>query len=357
MQKNNELKKQIINPAESTDIKTLEDLLGACEVDEKRWSVADYSITKSDVTQKDGTTTPKFQIRANLEKNEEENSRVILDNFIKEANKHSPKLLDIKKFEENGDILYFVGIFDTHVSKLAWKKETGHEDYDINIASKLYTQSVDYFYNKASKIPKLNRILFPIGNDFFNFDKDNRTTHGTEVASDSRWQKMFKRGCDLTVDAIDKLSKLAPVDVLVIYGNHDSQASQYLGYYIQAWYRNNPNVKINNEPTYRKYYRYGKNLLGFCHGNESKGLALIMSQERPYDWAQTHTKEWFLGHFHHERVEEINGVRVRVLNSISPPDEWHSKKGFVCNHRAPQSFVYDKNIGLTEIHYFNIKRG
>lgn len=354
--------KQIVDNSKLADIKTLPELLLACNVDTKIWDVNDFSIEKTDSSNRDGTISPKFKVRASLEKREVAKYNV-LESFIENARKHSPAKFNFRKFDNNNDKLYLINLFDLHLAKYAWAQQVG-EDYDIKIAANLYDSAVDYFYNKI-KNTKVDRILLPIGNDFFNYDREGTggkdggtlTRAGTAVESDSRWQKMFTVGCKLVTDTIEKLSLLAPVDVIVVIANHDETISQYLGYYLEAWFKNNPNVAINNSPKTRKYYIYGKNLLGFTHSNFEKfsQLPLIMAKEMEKEWSNTTVRDWYCSHWHVESLEEYNGVRVRVIPALCAVDSYHFKHGFIGNNRAGQGFLYEKSGGLTDIHYFNIK--
>jgi hypothetical protein len=345
------------------EIKTLEDLLSTCRVDTDKWDVSDFSIEKTDCSNKDGTVSPKFKVRANLERSKRDIQKDLLGHFIKNAKDYAPQAFNVKKFENNNDKLYLINLFDLHLAKYSWHEQCG-EDYDIKIASKIYGEAVDYFYNKI-KDSKIDRILFPIGNDFFNYDREGNggksdggtlTRAGTAVESDSRWQKMFTVGCKLVTDAVEKLSQIAPVDVIVIIANHDETISQYLGYYLTAWFKNNPNVTIDNSPKTRKYYVYGKNLLGFTHSHLEKfsELPLIMAKEMEKEWSKTTVKDWFCSHWHVESLEEFKGVRIRVIPAICSVDSYHFKHGFIGSNRAGQSFLYQKSGGLLDINYFNI---
>ena len=61
---------------------------------------------------------------------------------------------------------------------MCWSGETG-EDYDIKIATRRFKQAIEKAIQRASG-NDFNRILFIVGNDFFNSDtKDNTTTSGT----------------------------------------------------------------------------------------------------------------------------------------------------------------------------------
>ena len=67
--------------------------------------------------------------------------------------------------------------------------------------------------------------------------------------------------------AIDRLRPIAPVQVVMVTGNHDTQRLYYLGDVLEAWFRNTKDVAVDNSPRQRKYFRYHGNLIGFTHGH------------------------------------------------------------------------------------------
>jgi len=153
-----------------------------------------------------------------------------------------------------------------------------------------------------------------------------------------------------------------PVDVLVIPGNHDFERSFYLGAYLEAWFNNDSQVWINNHASPRKYYKFGKVLLGLTHGGEEKEVSLPMLmatdvEAKPY-WSETIYHEWHLGHIHRKRnvnyaildrkrtVSEDLGVTVRYLSSLTGTEEWHHKKGFVGAIKAGEGFIWNDEAGL-----------
>lgn len=208
-------------------IKTLDELLEYCNVDTKIWQVAEHRVNKWDVTSwAEGRpkTIQNFQVKARLVKNlevvrERLAGEVFLD-MIKgyEAPVFNcnmePKPID-PKAENN---LFEVSIFDLHMGKLAWGGETG-ENYDTKIARQRFLHAITDLIQTANRFP-FSRILFPIGNDFFNSDTIfNTTTQGTQQDEDLRWQKTFNVGVRLIVDGINLLKQTGvPVDVIVIPG-------------------------------------------------------------------------------------------------------------------------------------------
>lgn len=288
--------------------------------------------------------------------------------FIKKISQYSPdyskfqKEIGSYKSSKKKRYSYEVSAFDLHIGKLAWEDEVG-EDYDTKIAIKRYNETIDNLIRKVEHVKdEIEEIIFPIGNDLLNIDnKNNTTTAGTPQSVDSRWQQMFIKTKDMLVNAIDKLSMIAPVKVVIVWGNHDTTVTYYLGHVLEAWYRTSNIVSIDNQPTQRKYHVYGVNLIGYTHGNEEKhqDLGLIMATERPELWSSTKYREIHLGHFHSRRstkyvdVNEFQGFIIRILPSLSGTDSWHYSKGYM-SVKAAVGFLYDKDNGLVSEHSHNV---
>ncbi len=351
-------------------IRTLDQLLAICEVDPDIWKVKDYLVNKWDVTSwrnKQAETVQNFQVKARLERLVEMvKAKSAGEIFAEMVMDYEPPVFECTPRQypigtENN--LLEISIFDLHIGKLAWGGET-YENYDVKIARERFLSALEKLIQRASGFP-YSRILFPVGNDFFNSDTIyNTTTKGTPQDEDLRWQKTFKIGTKLLVDAINLLKQTgAPVDVLVIPGNHDFERSYYLGEYLDAWFNNDPIVNIDNGASPRKYYVFGNVLLGFTHGSEEKesSLPLIMASDitsKPY-WSETKFHEWHLGHIHRKRnisysvvdnknnvLNEDLGVTVRYLSSLTGTEEWHHKKGFVGAIKAADAFVWNEEYGL-----------
>jgi hypothetical protein len=265
----------------------------------------------------------------------------------------------------NDGCLFVPCIFDLHLGKLAWKEETG-EDYDLKIAEEKFVLAIEDLIRKVSG-NKIDKILFPVGNDIYNSDKAlpfAQTTAGTPQQDDSRWQKMFRTGVRLIVWAINRLSSIAPVDVVTVFSNHDHERVFYLGEVISAVFHNHKNVNIDNSPMVRKYYKYGTCLFGLAHGHNERPeqLPLLMAQESKSIWAETCYREWLLGHLHHskkmltETSKDYSGVKVTYLTSPSAPDAWHFSKGFTGSIKGAEAFIYDKEQGLIGTAVHNILR-
>ena len=360
-------------------IKTLDELMKEANVDLDIWKVSRHTVNKWDVTSfkadpENGTTVQNFQVKATLERVEQLfKYKYAAELFLEMIKGYKPPQLNIipkvcdklpatYKFLEHENNMLEICIFDLHIGKLAWHGETG-EDYDVKIASRRFIEALQLLLYRASCF-KYNKILFPIGNDFFNSDTmENTTTKGTPQDEDLRWQKTYKVGTRLLVDGINLLKQAGlPIEVVVIPGNHDFERSYYMGSYLEAWFNNDPQVTIDNDASPRKYKKFGDVLLGYTHGSEEKegSLPLIMASDiksKPM-WSTTKFHEWHLGHVHRKKnikyaildkgnpLTEDLGVTVRYLSSLTGTEEWHHKKGFIGAIKAADAFIWNDKNGL-----------
>ena len=223
-------------------------------------------------------------------------------------------------------------------------------------------KALNILVNRSSSFD-FEKILFPIGNDFFNSDSlKNETTRGTPMDEHLLWQETIKKGRQLIQIGIEYLTRFAPVHIIVVPGNHDWQRMFMLGEMIEGWFHNNENVTIDNGFKPRKYYKYGKCLIGFTHGNNEKvaDLPLIMAQEQSMNWQTTKYREFHIGHLHHKReikyksTQEYKGIVIRYLRSLGGEDTWHNIKGYVGAIQTAESFVWSKDEGLIANFSYNL---
>ena len=139
------------------------------------WSIIDSTINKSDVTAFNkgvAQTVQNFQVKARLKRLEEVvKSKDMAEIFIDLVKDYKPPILNIKSTNKNVDSennLLEISIYDLHLGKLCWAKETG-EDYDVNIASKrfklLAERAKQYF-----KTVNISNILLAFTGDIINND-------------------------------------------------------------------------------------------------------------------------------------------------------------------------------------------
>jgi hypothetical protein len=331
-------------------ITSLEDLIDVTGVDLDHWDVTNFRIS----SWQDFKDDTKYAVKANFTQSSIVRNK-IREEFIEEAKKHAPEYRPVKYpvlSKDKEEVVYELCLPDLHIGKMGAIGEVG-ELYSTDIAIMLFEKAIERLL-LYSQLFSIDRIVIPIGNDMLNTDgMSMTTTKGTPQQDDVSWQSSFKRGREMLVTVIDRLRLIAPVDVIVIPGNHDYERMFYMGDAIECWYHACKEVTVNNSMSPRKYYRYGVNLLGFTHGNNEKhtDLPLIMAKERPEDWSQVKFTEWHIGHNHKRKslswvdIDENFGTVVRILPSLCGPDSWHHGKGYIGNIRAGQGYFWGKQTG------------
>lgn len=356
----------------SDRIKTVEDALEYGKVDVAIWEVERFVINSWEVSMKldhgvdkDGNKKPQttvtktlWQIKVWLTRKVGQFISDAADLLTARMQKCSPKFPTIKRTRLPRPHLLEVSLFDAHFGKLAWAAETG-ESYDLKIAKRVYTEAVTDLLRMSNGF-NIDKCLFPVGQDFFHINNANNTTaRGTPQSTDGRLAKIFDVGCQAVIEAVNNCLAVAPVEVIWVPGNHDPETSWYLTQFLKAYYRNNKDVIIDNEPKTRKYRAYGVGLIGFAHGDREKHSSLpnIMAAEVPKLWAESKCRHWHLGHYHkraesiHNAADTYNGVEVRTLPSLSGADAWHYQEGYVKNPRAAEAYLWCQRNGY--VAHFN----
>ena len=236
-------------------------------------------------------------------------------------------------------VAYEISLPDIHYGKL--------HDLNLTQVEDEYMIAVQDLVRKASGLG-IERFILPIGNDGMNSEgMRGTTTKGTPQQDSGGWKDTFRGYWQLMTTAIDFLKEKAPVDIIVISGNHDYERMFYAGDVLAGWYRNDADVTVDNSYSSRKYYEYGKNMLMFTHGDKEKpaDMPLIMATENPEMFARTSHREVHCGHLHKEMVNEYRGIKVRFIPSICPNDEWHKQMGYEAK-RTGQAYIWNKFKGL-----------
>ena len=254
-----------------------------------------------------------------------------------------------------------INLPDLHMGQLALSKETGikNGDYDLNIAKDTFLRAIDYYCNYYRN-RKVKKFIFPLGSDLFNVNSNMSTINGTLQEECTKPKETFKTVLETMLIVVDKLSDIAPVDIIFIPGNHDSDVAFYLDCALDVAYRGNKNIHVDTRQTDRKYIKIGNTLLGLTHG-KTKGKAIplenlnsIMADEASDLWSQCRYREFHIGHLHHKKTinttleDEFRGTIVRVLSSLSQIDYWHHSSGYRGTRQA-EAFEYDEKLGLCSI--------
>jgi len=352
----------------SRTIRTVEDLLRHIEADLTRFEVAASEATKWEGLTADRATgepvvTELFRVFVRLKPRGGPTTREIVEAMIAGAAGSFRKGQAFRnrkqgRSRKTADRPWAVLVVaDTHFGKYAWGKSTGEADYDLDIAARLVGDASAELLGLAAGYRPGRLTVAGLG-DLFHYDTPSgTTTSGTPLERDGRIQKMISVGTDALLGVIDTAAEVAPVDALVVNGNHDETLTWAFHRIAVERYAKSKRVAVDGTFTPRKYTTQDRNLVGFVHGHRAKKrLPQLMAHEAAAAWARCPYREVHTGHLHGQAaewsrpIETIDGVLVRVAPALCPADDWHAVSGFVGNRRAMELFVYRPDGGLQAMH-------
>ena len=331
---------------------SIEELLRACDVDTKLWEIERQIVNKWDVNAKFGDefrTKQNLQLKAFLRHKflgiDFDELRRVLEALPK-AKKDTRKTKPVKDPH-----LLEINIPDLHYGSLCWAPESG-ENYDSEIAAERYLTAIERLLSLSNGFP-VEKIHFPIGSDFFNTDTpQGTTTAGTMQHNDGRWQKMYAEGVGLMIQAINRLREVAPVEVILIQGNHDYQLSYCAAHAIDMHFAGVKPVTVDWSPRERKFRTYNQNLVCYTHGKSANGRPIpdrewlkIVTAEAAKEWGNTRWHEVHSGHTHHQTTNENGALIVQHLGSVSGTTPYEYSSGYVGSRKTAHAFVWHPENG------------
>ena len=244
------------------------------------------------------------------------------------------------------DLCAVYPLMDAHVGMLAWGRETGAQDYDLEHAAKDMRHA---FAKVLAMTPAAHQAVLLIGGDYFHSDDTRAETpanrHKLDV--DGRFFKVLDVGIGIIAETIHRLlQKHASVLVRVLRGNHDPHSSLTLNFALAERYRNEPRITVEKEPRDLFMMQWGKCAIFAHHGDKGKPqqMALYLSDICPF-WSQTRHRHYLTGHVHHDQAKDLGPLRYESLRAFCPPDAYAAGMGYGAR-RALQSLTFHKQDGL-----------
>lgn len=290
----------------------------------------------------DGSITPTRQWNK-ADKQKEEMFKAFEDAVANAASKmqaaYKPAPLKLESVSE--DLLNVIPYGDLHVGMQAWGQESG-VDWDLKKARRIILETTN---EAVSLAPRAKYCIFSNLGDFWHNDNQKNVTpaHGHQLDVDSRWAKIFDVGTEIAVGIVERLL-FASEEVVVdmTSGNHDPHMSVVLSYFLKAWFRNEPRVRVNMDPGLYHYHQFGVNMLAFHHGHRVKLEALpgIMAANQPVMWGNTVFRKCHTGHVHSSHSTEKNGAKAESYGVIPPRDA----------HAAGGGYTAERNLSVETWH-------
>lgn len=352
----------------SEQVVTVADAIARAEVDERIWEVErfktndwpmGYTVGKGD----DRRGCQEFLHQITVWFRRKADEKIALESILDDLKTHSPIVPPIQRTRVpgGGRRALEISIMDPHLGMIS-HSPSSDLSWSLDECEGMFMWAIEELLERTSVHGPFEEIVFPIGNDFLHADNVyHTTTGGTAQPEMDSWHHTMKRGKELLILAVQRLSKVAPVKVVQIPGNHDRASSYAIGEILEARFWNDSNVVVNASSSPYKFWRYGVNLVGFEHGHSvaSSRLAALMANEVPTLWAETLFREWHLGDQHRKGSAkpssmEEQGVSIEYLPGLTPPNEWHRLKGFNWQKRAATAFVWGHDTGLEDRCQVNI---
>lgn len=334
-----------------SEVRTLDELVARAKIDLTRYEVDRPETSMWETTARDEKgklkkvqnfrIVARFRLKAGPNVQEQVEA-LIAGAFAKRQVKSQAKSQVKSQVKSDASLMQAVIIADPHLAKYAWGRETGGEDYDLDIASRLVGNAATELLDWGDTHKPAVRYIVGLG-DLLHYDNpQGTTTGGTPQDRDTRLAKMLERAADVLCGIVERSAQTAETRVVLVPGNHDRASTVAMQLILAAYFRKDGRVVVDVEPTHRKYVEWGHCLIGLTHGDTArKRLPSLMQVERKEAWGRSRVREWHHGHLHREAqtVTEA-GVTIREHLSLSPPDSWHAAEGYVGAPRGMDSYLY-----------------
>lgn len=279
-------------------------------------------------------------------KTEEKHIERLKNEIVELAKAYAPKYPVIKRQHSSDWHLLVIDPADIHIGKLASAFETG-EDYNSQIAVQRVLEWVRGILDKTSTY-HIDNILFIGGNDILHIDNPKRTTtSGTPQDTDGMWYDNFMIAKKLYIDVLEMLISVADVRFVFNPSNHDFTNGFFLCQTIESWFHNNNNISFETDMKHRKYYKYGKNMIGTTHGDGAKqnDLPVLMATESPVMRSETTHRYIYSHHIHHKVSKDYIWATFESLRSPSWADSRHHRNWYQHAPKAIEWFIHHPEHG------------
>lgn len=252
------------------------------------------------------------------------------------------------------DLLTVYPMGDPHFGMYAWAEEAG-EDFDLATAERQTNAAIDRLV--ACAPASKTALLLNLGDQFHADNESNTTARSSNALDvDTRWTKVMQVGLRSMIHCINRLAeKHEEVVFRINRGNHDGHSSYALALTLDAYFSNNPRVRIDLSPAAFWFYEFGKVLIGSAHGDTCKmnDLLGVMVADQPQAIGRTIHRYWYLGHVHHDEVREYPGMKAESFRTLAARDAWHAGQGYRAG-RDMRCIVHHIEHGELERHRCDI---
>lgn len=130
------------------------------------------------------------------------------------------------------------------------------------------------------------------------------------------------------------------VEVKAVSGNHDTD-SQYM--FVWGLSKKFPQVVFENVPnTERLAFQFDKIGVMVAHGNLAlKRLPMLFANEYSDIWSSSTYRLIASGHFHTEKLQDVDGVVMHQFGTVKPNDPYEVANGYTVGRKHLQLLEFD----------------
>ena len=266
--------------------------------------------------------------------------------FLKNYKSNYIPVASIEPSEDKDTVDVELSVSDLHLAK----KYVDEQNLNVEKRASKFFEIVERLILRTASIYNIDRIVFPISNDFFHSDTYwNTSTKGTPQDVIAEYDEEYEVGFDLLVKCIKLLMVFSnKVHVVLVPGNHDRTKGFYLAHGLEKYFRGESQLEFLRSKENEKGIKLGETFIGYHHGNcKLEDLPLVFATHNEYSilFGKAKYREVHTGDKHHYMAKEVKGVRIQQMPSMSGNDRWHKDHHFVHNIRAALLLMYDKEKG------------
>lgn len=279
------------------------------------------------------------------------------------ANLPTFKYKPFKASVAKGNDIAVVGISDLHYMKQCFD-DNGNDSYNREITVKVLNEANASLIAKMKRYGTPTKFVIPAGTDNLHVDGiGHTTTAGTPQARQTTgdWEVHIKNYVELFMQMVEQYAQVAPVELIVMPGNHDYQTSRMLGVLLEMTYKSHPRIKVIHKPTAVRIYRqYGSTCLIFAHG-EGESLAkqdrtihskyMAEAKAQGINLQEVENIVYYHGHVHTYETKDNSGIVRVAFPSLATEDQWHKMAGYVGNKQGALIDVVSMTSGRSAMFY------
>jgi len=237
------------------------------------------------------------------------------------------------------------GVWDLHAGMRAWAQESG-EHYDLETAVRLVREGVS---DLVCNSPSAAEGVLILGGDTLHMD-DNRSQtpqsgHALDVGA--RIEEAGEAVIEMVVQTVaGLLEKHQRVEVVVLRGNHDPNASRWLRMAIRRAFSANERVDVWRGDGDIWARRWGVFFCAAMHGDKRKPGVVANALPALFpDWSAALIRWLLYGHGHHgESGTADNGTFHRMFEPVTPRDAYAAHSPYVAG-RCMSAITIHQDLG------------